>query len=237
MIYNVYCDESRHLERDHQPVMLLGATWCPFHKAAGAAKRLREIKVRHGLSEEFEIKWSKVSPAKVNFYRDILDYFFDDDDLHFRVLIASKTGLSHARFNQSHDTWYYKMYFTMLKTLLRPDARFRIYIDYKDTQGAAKVRGLHDVLCSSIYDFSHSVVERTQLVRSHEIQLIQLTDLLLGAVGYANVTLSAPSSAKTALVERVRERSKYHLTRTTLPREEKFNIFVWRGKSLLDEAQ
>ena len=26
--YNIYCDESCHLENDDKPVMLLGAIWC-----------------------------------------------------------------------------------------------------------------------------------------------------------------------------------------------------------------
>jgi hypothetical protein len=29
---NVSCDESRHLENDHQKVMALGAVCCPFDK-------------------------------------------------------------------------------------------------------------------------------------------------------------------------------------------------------------
>ena len=27
-IVNLYCDESCHLERDHQPVMVLGVVYC-----------------------------------------------------------------------------------------------------------------------------------------------------------------------------------------------------------------
>jgi len=28
-IYNIYCDESCHLENDGEKVMVLGAIWCP----------------------------------------------------------------------------------------------------------------------------------------------------------------------------------------------------------------
>lgn len=63
-IYNVYCDESCHLEHDSQVAMVLGAVWCPLEKTREIAKRLREIKTRHGLSPNFEMKWVKVSPAK-----------------------------------------------------------------------------------------------------------------------------------------------------------------------------
>lgn len=86
-VYNVYCDESCHLEHDQQQVMVLGAVWCPLEKAREIAARLREIKFRHDLSPDLEVKWTKVSPAKLQFYLAVMDYFFDDDDLHFRALI------------------------------------------------------------------------------------------------------------------------------------------------------
>ena len=169
--FNIYCDESCHLEHDKQPVMVLGAIWCPLGKTRDIAKRLREIKTRFGLAPDFELKWTKVSPAKKEFYLEVLDYFFDDDDLHFRALIVTdKTKLEHGQFGQDHDTWYYKMYFDMLKVLLGPEATYRIYLDVKDTRSAAKIAKLHDVLCNNMYDFDRKIIERMQSVRSHEIR-------------------------------------------------------------------
>jgi hypothetical protein len=120
--FNVYCDESCHLPNDGQRVMVLGAVWCPVEKAREIAVRLREIKAGHGLLPDFEVKWSKVSASKMVFYRDYLDYFFDDDDLHFRAWVADKIGLDHDAFAQSHDDWYYKMMFGFLEPVIRPDA-------------------------------------------------------------------------------------------------------------------
>jgi hypothetical protein len=231
MIYNVYCDESGHLENDHKPFMVLGAVWCAVDKVRESAERLREIKARHGLSRSFEVKWSKVSPAKTQLYIDFVDYFFDDDDLHFRGLIADKRLLAHERFpGQTHDSWYYKMYFELLKWLLQPNSKLRIYVDIKDTRSAEKLRHLHDVLCSSIYDFNAEVVERLQVVRSHEVEHVQLADLLIGAVGYINRG-ERGSAAKRAVVERLRQRTGYSLTRSTLLKEEKFNLFKWQRRT------
>ena len=53
--YNVYCDESCHLENDGQKAMVLGAVWCPKDKRLEIAQRIREIKQRHGLGRDFEI--------------------------------------------------------------------------------------------------------------------------------------------------------------------------------------
>lgn len=87
-IYNIYCDESCHLENDNIPVMTLGAIWCNDEKKDLIFKRLREIKVEHGLKSDFELKWNKVSNAKYEYYLDVLNYFFDNNDLHFRVLVV-----------------------------------------------------------------------------------------------------------------------------------------------------
>lgn len=226
--FNLYCDESCHLQNDGQPVMVLGVAWCLLDKVRESAVRLREIKVAHGLPANFEIKWSKVSPAKQRFYLDIVDYFFDDDDLHFRAWVASKQGLRHADFGQSHDDWYYKMMFGLLEPLIRPDALYRLYLDKKDTRSAQKVVKLHDVLCNNIYDFDRRIVERVQVVESHAVEHLQLADLLLGAVGYVNRGLGG-NAGKEALIARIRERSGYTLDRPTLLREPKFNLFLWQG--------
>lgn len=225
---NIYCDESTHLPNDGQPVMVLGAVSCPVDKTREVAVRLREIREKHNLPAAFEVKWSKVSPAKVAYYEDLIDYFFDDDDLKFRAVVASKRQLDHGRFNQSHDDWYYKMMFQLLARLLSPSSTYRIYLDKKDTRSGQKVRKLHDVLSNNLLDFDHRIVERVQIVQSHDVVQLQLSDLLLGAISYANRGLNT-SSAKVQLVERIKQRSGYTLTRSTLLREEKFNIFHWQG--------
>ena len=228
-LYNVYCDESCHLENDHQMVMVLGAVWCPISKRREIADRIRDIKLKHALSTYHEVKWTNVSPAKIAFYQDLVDFFFDDDDLHFRALvIPDKSKLNHEAFHQDHEVWYYKMYFNMLKTIFCPHDRYRVYIDIKDTLGGEKIRKLHDVLCNNLYDFSKNIVESVELVDSQEIQQMQLADLLIGSVMYANRG-EFNSDAKKLLVDRIKQRSRYSLTRTTLPKENKFNLLIWQS--------
>lgn len=226
---NLYCDESCHLEKDGQRVMVLGAVWCPLEKSREISVRIREIKAKHGLKPDFEVKWTKVSPAGRRLYLDLVDYFFDDDDLHFRTLVVpDKSKLRHEDFGQDHDAFYYKMYFDLLKVLLVPGNKYRIYLDTKDTRSAAKVNKLHDVLASARYDFSREILERIQNIRSREVETMQLADLLIGAVAYVNRGLSG-NEGKEVLVKRIRQRSRYSMTRNTLLREEKFNIFIWRA--------
>jgi len=214
--------------------MVLGAIWCPSDAARDVSKALREIKVRHGLGSDFELKWSKVSPAKVDYYADVLSYFFAEPSLRFRCLIAEKNGLRHGDFDQSHDVWYYKMYYFLLRRLLSErDNQYHIYIDIKDTNSATRVRKLHEVLCNSMRDFDREVLKDVQALPSHEVQQIQLADLLSGAVGFAARNLQ-DSAAKKSLVRLVTERAHHDLTSSTWYSETKFNIFRWepqRGES------
>jgi Protein of unknown function (DUF3800) len=225
--YNVYCDESCHLERDGIGAMVVGSIWCTTLRAAGHARDIRALKLKHRLSPKFEIKWTKVSESKIDFYLDLLELFFSEPDLHFRgLLIPDKTKLDHKTFGQSHDEWYYKMYFDMLKTIISPTARYRIYIDIKDTWGGQRVEHLHKVISHSMYDFSREIVERVQIVRSDEFELMQIADLLIGAVGYSARGLHG-NRGKFRIVEFIRKQTGYSLTRSTLMREEKFNLLRW----------
>lgn len=228
LVYNIYCDESCHLENDGIAVMVLGAVWCPDSKRKEIFQRIREIKQKHGFQSDFEIKWNKVSPAGLDFYLDVLDYFFDDDDLHFRALVVpDKKKLDHQAFGQDHDTFYYKMYFDLLKIILSPECGYNIYIDIKDTKSQEKVLNLQNVLRNNHYDFHKQIIKKIQQVHSHEVEILQITDMLTGAIGYLHRGLQN-NAGKVALINRIRERSGYSLMQSTLVKESKFNLFIWK---------
>lgn len=85
--YNVYCDESAHLPNRPQEVMVLGATWCSLDETRRIAEQIRDIKSRHGIHPNQEIKWTKVSPAKLEMFHELVDYFFDEPALRFRAVL------------------------------------------------------------------------------------------------------------------------------------------------------
>lgn len=227
MEYCIYCDESCHLEHDNIKPMAIGAVWCPKSSKDEIFQRLREIKVDHGLKPHYELKWNAVSNSKIAYYRDVMNYFFENSDIHFRVLVVpDKTELHHELYNQTHDTFYYKMYFGMLKTILDPQSSYEVYLDIKDTKGQEKVERLQDYLCHANYDFDRSVVKKIQQVRSNEVELVELADFLTGAICYAHRGLTT-SKAKLEIIDLFRRRSGYSLLQKTLYKEDKTNIFIW----------
>ncbi len=232
--FNVYCDESCHLEYDRIPVMAWGAVTCEKRCTRDLSVRMRKLKTEYGLKPSFEAKWTKISPAKAAFYLALVELFLTDNRLQFRGLVVpDKHRLDHVSFDQSHDDWYYKMYFTMLRPVFEPAQRYRVYLDLKDTRGGPKTRKLHEVLANSLHDFSRERVERVQQIRSDESELLQMSDLLIGALTYANRGL-AGNQAKAAIIRRLREQfGEQALTRTSALASAKFNILVWRVQDLV----
>lgn len=90
--FNIYCDESCHLENDNQKVMVLGALTCKKEEVRKISDDIRSIKIKHGLKRGAEIKWTKISPSKIAFYLDILDYFFNSEFLNFRAVVIVNTN-------------------------------------------------------------------------------------------------------------------------------------------------
>lgn len=227
--FNIYCDESCHLENDGINIMVLGAIWCESNLTAQIFKDLKDIKIKYGFASHWELKWNAVSPQKIDYYKEIIDYYFKNSALHFRALVVpDKSKLDHEMYNQTHDQFYYKMYFDLLKTIFDPDFSYNTYIDIKDTRGTDKINKLHQYLCNKRYDFDRSIVRKIQQVRSHEVELIQLADFFTGAIAYANRGLNT-SQAKLDLIKDIRNRSGYSLLKSTLYKEDKMNIFVWKG--------
>ncbi len=222
-IYKIFCDESCHLEHDGADIMVLGALHCTAEKATALTKHIKWLRHQHNYHNE--LKWTKLIAKQWPFYRSLLDMLFDDCDIWFKATVVQhKQSLDHERYNAgSHNTFYYKMFYYTLKDFLGPNNRYRIYLDYMDTLGGSKTKELCDVLQNST-DWSLSV--NAFIVQSYEAQLIQLCDLLIGAISYKNRTdISHKSIIKGQIVAYLEAKLGHELNYTTPPWERQFNIF------------
>lgn len=229
---NIYCDESCHLEHDNAQAMLLGAISCDSRNKARIYQLIRNIKIKHGLSPRCEIKWTGVSPSKVDFYLELIDTFYDEKALSFRaVVIKNKPKLDHNRYNNGdHDLWYNKAYYYLLHPYIVSGDKYKIFIDIKDTLGGARTDILNKVLCNKKHDFNQQLIKGVYQIKSHESEILQLTDLLIGAVGsYHNSRLIAPgsSAAKKVVLDRLLFYFGKRITDGTPPGTEKVDIFLW----------
>lgn len=233
-LFNIYCDESCHLENKaitaNNRYMVLGGIACEASQKEEVFNRLKDIKKEHGMSPSSEMKWTKVSSGKLQAYKDVMNYFFDSP-LSFRAVIIDKMQLRHEDFNHTHDTYYYKMYWQMLEWFMEPSCTYHIYLDIKDTKGVMKVNNLREVLCNSKHDFNREIILKVQEVRSHEIALMQVVDILIGAISYTNrYPDGGASKAKNEIVKLIRHRTGLTLHSSTLLGARKFNLFHWEGR-------
>ncbi|MGN1414291.1 MAG: DUF3800 domain-containing protein [Anaerovoracaceae bacterium] len=227
MEYNIYCDESCHLPHDRVDLMVIGGISCPKGKAPFMNRWIMDIKEKHGVYRFAEIKWTKVSASKYDMYKELVDLFFDNTFLSFRAVVAlNKQKLNYEHFHLSHDDWYQRIYYLTLREMIDIGNKYNVYVDIKDTKGSEKIEKLQDVLNNAVGYFFDETVSNIQLVRSDQIQLMQLSDLLIGAVTYSNRNLTT-NSAKLQLIDYIQQKAGRSLTMTTPKYESKFNIFKW----------
>ncbi len=239
-VINIYCDESCHLEKDCHKSMVIGGISCPIEKVKELSIKIRQLKEKYGLSKYNEIKWTKVSASKKSFFVELIELFYNTEYLKFRaVKIPDKSVLNHVKFCQTHDSWYYKMYYVMLRHILNnPNYSYNVYMDIKDSCSSDKVRTLKDFLLNEIKDFNGERLHNFQTIRSNESELLQLADLLIGAVGYENRVQEIkdrdetfiPNADKLFLVGLLK--AKMHIVsfeNSTPYSADKFNILVWEA--------
>ena len=72
--FNIYCDESTHLQYDAKPFMLISYVSSAYPQIKQHNQHIKMLKEKHRFKGE--IKWSNVSKAQYPFYAELIDYFF-----------------------------------------------------------------------------------------------------------------------------------------------------------------
>lgn len=214
--FNFYCDESCHLENDKKPYMLISYISSAYNQVQIHHDKIRELQQQHRCYGE--IKWSKVSRSQYAFYADLIDYFFATD-LQYRAIVIDKSKINTPETSGSFDDFYYKMYYQLLHHKINMEYGYNIYLDIKDTLSANKVRRLKEIL-----NLQYSSIRTLQNIRSHESLLLQLTDLLMGAINYS-LRGDSKVIAKNKLIDKIRSHSGSELDMSTPKWKEKFNLF------------
>ncbi|BCZ18847.1 hypothetical protein NHP190012_04890 [Helicobacter sp. NHP19-012] len=101
----------------------------------------------------------------------MLEFFFSSVHLRFQaILIPDKQRLAHDYYNQSNpDIFYYKMFYYVLRNLIEPRTAIKIYLDYKDSKYAVRMRELERVLCNH---YNNTTRAQCFTAQSHQSQLI-----------------------------------------------------------------
>lgn len=233
--YKIFCDESNHLAyKDNislgSKTMVLGAISAPSQELEHINRHIKYLKHKHKHNKE--LKWTKLHLKQMLFYDELLEFFFSNIHLRFQaLLIPDKRELRHDIYNENNaDLFYYKMYYQVLNNLLEIDTKVKIYLDYKDSRCGDRMSELQKVLHNR---FKNSIDIQIFTIQSDESGIVQLTDLLIGAIAYkARDDIEHTSKMKNHIVNKLESLSGVALEMGTPPWENKFNIFkIQLGKS------
>ena len=205
--------------------MAIGGIACDIKYLDKIIADIRELRIKHEIFKS-EMKWTKVCKGKINFYKDIIDLFFENDCLEFRVILKDKRKIYYDKYD--HEEIYFIMYYYLLREMISIKDKTSIYIDKKDTKGGIRINGLKRCLCNQKLDFDQNLIEKIQIVNSKHCELLQIADVFIGAITYENRG-KRESEAKVEIVEYLKRKTKLTLKRTVPTSNKKFNIFVWNG--------
>lgn len=241
--YLIYCDESCPLEKDGNDIMVIGAISCSYKNKQKIFEDLRILKEKHGMNSRTETKWVKVSNSKLDYYKDLVDYFVENDDIRIRILVAqNKKGLNHLKFNSgSYNNWYFKMYYYLLNKFVDENYTYYMMFDQKDkytknSLNKVKQRLQNEKVKTSLMDNIFNI--DIKQINSKESELMQLLDVFLGATSYRNRNLYNKTNenkpkinGKDKIIQYIEQKTNRPLNEKTQPYEAKLNIFLWRPRT------
>lgn len=229
-IYNIFCDESRQDLLARQQSINKNNCYCCIGGLMIPLEARNRIKSEiQGLQKKYntygELKWGTVSRNKINFYLDLIDYFFEEPELSFRTIVIDARKINNTIYNDSdQELGYYKFYYQMLVHWLNPNATYRIYTDQKTNRDKQRLKELKLILNRSYY--CKSPVQSIQAIDSNQSLVLQMENILMGGVGYKyNWNHTGISSSKNLLVQKIESHLNHEICHTDKS-EAKFNVFV-----------
>lgn len=218
--FNIYCDESTHLEHDNHPYMLYGYISIASNQIKICKEQIKVIKAKYNYTGE--LKWTNIHEKTFQMYKELVEYFFLTD-MNFRAVIVDKSQIDDSRPEYTFNDFYFRMYFQLLHHDISLENNYNVYFDIKDTCSQQKLHTLRDILKwnASIRNF--------QFIRSHESCFLQLADVLMGAINYnlriEKGDIKGKVLAKRKIVELINKHTDISLKHTSPRYEKKFNLF------------
>jgi hypothetical protein len=222
MEYVVYCDESRHDQSPENRYMSIGSLWLPRNLKLELTKQFRNL--REVVRLRGEVKWSKVSGRKLDAYKKLVDFFFDEQTLCFRVIVVDQSKVDAQRFHGGdRELGFYKFYFELLEKWIVAENRYLVLLDFKKNKGANRYTTLRRFLENKAK--GRAWIDDLTVIDSYESPLAQLSDLLTGGVAATWCGLNTPSP-KASLAAYIGERRGASLrVSDPSPAITKFNVF------------
>lgn len=227
--YEIYCDESRPELFVAGPTSTItahaaiGSVWLAAELRDSLKESVSQLRSTHGIWGE--VKWTKVGTRSFTFYRDLVDLLLLDPNIRFRAIVIEAHKLDLARFHQADaELGFYKFYYQVLHHWTVEGSTARVFCDAKVNRDLGRLQTLERVLNRK---FDTPCVESIHSVESRESVIVQLCDVLLGAVQAKFNKSIVSSQAKIDLLTHIEKRIG-HPVAATFQSERQFNVFKIR---------
>lgn len=225
MNIDVYCDEAYpdlfSTTKPQAQYLIIGSVWFRCDDRERFKADIHALRNQYKIGGEF--KWTKVSPSKANFYKELLTWFHKQgEDLRFRCIAIDHQQVNLIHFHQNdQELGFYKFYYQMLHHWIHPFNRYHIFCDYKSNRFQNRLHTLKTCLDHANLT---AAIETVQSVRSRESVLVQLADVLVGIASARLNDRLTSGGAKESVVAHL-ERLLRHRIKPTALYEKKFNVF------------
>jgi len=225
MDFNVFCDESHPdllaSKNSSAKYLLIGSLWMLKEDREQFKTSIHALREKHKIGSEF--KWEKVSYSRLEFYKDLISWFWDQGDrLRLRCIVVDKkkVDLFHYHHNDQ-ELGFYKFYYQLLHHWIADFNNYHIFCDFKTNRRRDRLRILKE--CLERVNLSAQVTS-VQATRSNESVLIQLVDVLTGLISSSFNHSYGDESAKRKLISYFEQLLKHKISPTSSS-EKKCNIF------------
>ncbi|WP_417515816.1 DUF3800 domain-containing protein [Minwuia sp.] len=185
-VRNVYIDESSQTKAKH---LVLGGLTIPAHLVGSFAAALQQNRLPE--LPAGEMKWTKVSPAKLAAYKRFTGTFFEPEwrgQVQFHSLIVDTHRQDHKAFNQgSREIGFNKEIYQIIQKFRRlyGDCVFHVYPDSRETpQSTDELRTIVNLGARKAGDRRPWPVRRLHFANSKQSLTLQLVDLFTGALAF-----------------------------------------------------
>lgn len=230
-MYEVYCDESRQdlfynkdSITDQNKYIVIGGILFDHAERLKLKEKIEIVKEKHNLNRKAEVKWNRVTTSKIDFYKELIDIFFENNIL-FRCILIDSTKVNLKKYhNDNPELGFYKFYYQLLNNWLekKQDIQYFVYTDIKTYKNPKVLKDLKRCINNKN---KYSIIEKIYAIDSKESVFLQLEDILMGAVAYkANYKNYGKSTSKLELIKHI-EQKLGHQIENTNKSENKFNVF------------
>ena len=224
MKFLVYCDETLPdlftTTKAIDKRLMIGSLWIEEDLRDDFKEKIKELRVKHNCWGE--IKWTKVSTSKENFYFELVDLFFSFGmQSRFRAIGIDPKQINWAMHGNDRELGFYKFYYSLLQKWLHDFNEYSIFCDSKVNRDLSRLNKLHEILEKAKWNAN---IKRVQALPSNEVVLIQLADLFLGATSAKMNNTIQTNKAKLNLINHIEKHLGRQIKATPMS-EQKWNVF------------